>query len=568
MIHHTIIFVAITTLHLAFVTFTMDIYSTDAAIWSQTETTTDWQDHSSGTAYQQMAATNSPDSFTNMASRTHNQLNVSLENLVSAFNISSYVGNCSDLLDQRNLTFMLIPNVGELFHELTTATWDMSLKFNRLMSTAFGFFCTGDNIVGHDVISMARTYVHIFTEFMDRINSSAAAIGEVPVLDNVNDLYRTSIQQVESVKELVERLTVMILEEDKIYAINRSIFQKKEEINTFNRYSVWETIVGEQNELVSLLQNISERAGKMSEYKYGNTFINVITSSWIWRFLDAQHWARILEQETQVLVNYQTELRDLQHEEFVKYIVVPVIGAIVLLVGMMGNGLLLTIFVRHKETRTLANSMLINLTVVDFLSLVVNVLLDYLLAIQPWPLGWFGCKLFVFSYYLLIAVSTYSVAMISVQRFVVVWQLTSLAWCHQSQKSKYVLIAIVWGLGFILSMPHAFISYSENKHCTISSLETASSLNTADLITVCVVPLLITAVSSGLTAYRIRRSAREIPGEATGQQQSQHSRMVSSTVLFALTVLFVVSYAPLPCFCSWYTCFVFLFLTWSTLGLS
>jgi hypothetical protein len=104
---------------------------------------------------------------------------------------------------------------------------------------------------------MARKYVHNFTEFMDRINSSAAAIGEVPVLDTVADLYRTSIQQMESVKELVERLTDMILEEDKIYAINRSIFQKKEEINTFNRYSVWETIVGEQNELVSLLQNIS-----------------------------------------------------------------------------------------------------------------------------------------------------------------------------------------------------------------------------------------------------------------------------------------------------------------------
>jgi hypothetical protein len=57
-------------------------------------------------------------------------------------------------------------------------------------------------------------------------------------------------------------------------------------------------------------------------------------------------------------------------------------------------------------------------------------------------------------------------------------------------------------------------------------------------------PLLITAVFSGLTAYRIRRSVREIPGEVTGQQQWQHSRMVSSTVLFALTVIFVVSNVP------------------------
>ena len=306
----------------------------------------------------------------------------------------------------------------------------------------------------------------------------------------------------------------------------------------------------------------------MSEHTNRNPFINITTSGRMWRFLNFQYWTNLLEQETQVLVNYQTQLLDVKLDNFLMYKVTPVIMAVVLLVGITGNGLLLTVFVRHKETRTLQNSMLINLTVVDLISLLVNGLLDYKSASMILQLGWLGCKIFYFFAYFFIAVSTYSVAMISVQRFVVVWQLTSLAWCHQSQKSKYVLIAIVWGLGFILSMPHAFISYSENKHCTISSLETASSLNTADLITVCVVPLLITAVSSGLTAYRIRRSAREIPGEATGQQQSQHSRMVSSTVLFALTVLFVVSYAPLPCFCSWYTCFVFLFLTWSTLGLS
>ena len=123
-------------------------------------------------------------------------------------------------------------------------------------------------------------------------------------------------------------------------------------------------------------------------------------------------------------------------------------------------------------------------------------------------------------------------------------QLPSLAWCLQSQKTKYFLTANVWGIGFILSVPHGVSANSRNGTCVEVSLENSSTLLTVHIITLCVVPLLITAVFSGLTAYRIRRSAREIPGEATGQQQLQHSRMVSSTVLFALTVLFVVSYAP------------------------
>ena len=60
MIHHTVTFVVITTLHLAFVTYTVDIYRTNATISSQTVTTTDWQDQTSGTAYQHMEATENP----------------------------------------------------------------------------------------------------------------------------------------------------------------------------------------------------------------------------------------------------------------------------------------------------------------------------------------------------------------------------------------------------------------------------------------------------------------------------------------------------------------------------
>jgi hypothetical protein len=188
--------------------------------------------------------------------------------------------------------------------------------------------------------------------------------------------------------------------------------------------------------------------------------------------------------------------------------------------------------------------MLINLTVVDFISLVVNGFLEYLRATTPWQFGWFGCQLFHFFSYLLVAVSTYSVAIISFQRFVAINQLSSLAWCHQSHKSKYVLMATVWGIGCIVSVPHAFIARITNKICKDFSLDDAAPVYISDLITFCVLPLLITAAFSVGTAYRIRKSVRRIPGEGIGQEHFKHDRMVSSTVLFALTGLFVVSYTP------------------------
>ena len=545
MIYHTVTFVAITTLHLTFVTFTKDIYRADAAIWTQTETTTDRKDHSNGTAYQQMAAIENPESFTNVASTFHIELNVSLENLVSAFNISNYVGNCSHLQKQTDTDeFHYNSDDGEYPNELVRTTWETYAEFNKLIKNALCFICTGNTTVGHDVISMSRIYVHNCTEVMVRLNASEAAIGEVSVRDSVADLYRTSIGQVGSVIELVEHLSEMISEEDKLYAATENISQQIGVINPFNEYSSWVTILEKFKEAFSLIKNISEKVGNMSEHKEGNPFIDVITSGKIWRFVDEKYWAKLLEQEPELLVYYQTEVRGAQHNLFMRYTVTPVIVTIVLVVGIIGNGLLLTIFVRHKETRTLPNSMLINLTVVDFVSLVVNGLLGYLRVTTPWQFGWFGCKFFIFVSFLLVAVSTYSVAMISVQRFVAIQQLPSLVWCHKSQKTKYVLIATVWGIGCILSVPHAVIAGIKNETCKDIPLDDSVPVYTADLITFCVLPLLITTLFSVLTANRIRRSAREIPGEVTGLQHLQNSRMVSSTVLFALTGLFVVSYAP------------------------
>jgi gastrin-releasing peptide receptor len=553
MIHRTITFVAITTLHLTFVTFTMDIYSTDAAIWNQTETTTDRQDHSTGTSYQQMVATETSESFTNMSSTVHNELNVSLGNLVSAFNTASYVGKCSDLLYHiLAYKFLYIPYDCEFPQELIRTVWELHGQFNTLIKTALWFICTGNTTVGLDVNTMSQIYVHNFTEFMVRLNGSKATIDQVAVLNIVAGLYRTSIQQVESMLEVVEHLKDMISEEVKLYAMKVIVLNQLKGIDFFNKFSVLDFIVGKQKELVSLLQNISEKAGNMSEYTDGNPFINVVSSGKIWRFVNAQYWAKLHEEESKLLVNFQTMLLEVQHWQFIMYQVAPVIVAIVLVVGIMGNGLLLTIFVKHKETRTIANSMLINLTGVDFLSLFVNVLLEYLPVITRWNFGWLDCKLFFFFNYVLLTVSTYSVAMISVQRFVAVRQLSSFAWCHQSQKTKYVLIVTVWCLGCILSLPHGVAAFTENGNCNAFSTGHGGPMYTADLIMFCMVPLLITAVFSGLTACRIRRSVREIPGEATGQGQLQHSRIVSSTVLFALTVLFVISNVPF---------FLFQFLT-------
>jgi gastrin-releasing peptide receptor len=541
MINHASILTAITILHLAFVTFTLDTYKKDAAIWSQTGTTNDGKDDSSGADSEQSTATNIPESFTYLANTLHNKSNTSLENLVSTFNISGYVGNCTD---QDADGFQYISYDGESLPGLVSTAWELHAEFNALIETAMRFSCTENETLGHAVIAMSQTYVDKCTEFVVALNGTSAAVGDAAVLDTAADLYRNSIRHVESVRKLVEHLTEMISEESKIDAVYKIMNQQAEEASLFNLSSVWETIVLEQNEVVSVVKNCSERAGNMSKHREENPFIKAITSSNISRFLDADYWADRIQEETHVLQTQQTNLSVLQQDDFVQYKLKAVIMAIVLLVGMAGNGLLLTIFIRHKETRTLPNSMLINLTVVDCVSLVLNLLLEYFRVTVPWQIGLLACKLFFFFRYVFVGVSTYSVVMISFQRFVAVKGLHSLAWCHQGKKAKYFLIAAVWALGVILSVPHALIADINRALCSEISRHNFGPVCTADLILFCVVPLITAAAFSGVTAYRIRRSIRRMPGEATGHEQLKHNRMVSSNVLVALVVLFVVSYTP------------------------
>jgi hypothetical protein len=515
----------------------MDIYGTDDSIWSQTETTTDRQDHSIGSDYQEMAATDTTESFIK-------ELNVKVENILSAFNISSYIGTCSDILNYTYINFQYLPYEEENLNHLIRKVTLMFIDFITFVKTTSKFLCTNNTTLGNDLIYMSQEYSMKIIGVLSRVYTIAEEAGDKALARTIVNLYDTFTGHVKFVNLLIGNVNNIISEEEQIYVIRRNTLQQVAAVNFFSETSELETIVRKQKELVSLLENISKRSRELSEYTEIKPFMTVITSSEISGLFDPQYWAKLLEQENHILDTYEAGKVELHQQQCMRYYVHPMIITVVLVVGMTGNGLLLTIFVRHKEMRTLPNSMLINLTVVDFLSLVVNVLLDHLRVTTRWQIDWLGCQIYFFFSYLLFAVSTYTVAMISVQRFVAVMQLPSITWCHQSKKIKYVLIATVWCLGFILSVPHAVAAYNKTENCEEISLEYLVPMYRADLITFCVLPLLITAVFSGLTAYRMRRSVLEIPGEVTGQEQLKHSRMVSSNVLVGLTILFVVSYAP------------------------
>jgi hypothetical protein len=373
------------------------------------------------------------------------------------------------------------------------------------------------------------------------LDRNAAEVEEMSILDP--ELYATSIGHAQSVMGVAEQLTEMIADEDRIDVLNRTIYRSYREMQHCNETLAWEAIVRAYKEMKNLMTFRLERAANLSQYIEENVFLAVIVPNRTGGFLDVSNWEEHVKKAEGAIPRYESYASGAQGDQNI-FRVKRIITVIVFVVGITGNGLLLMIFIRHKETRTLPNSMLINLTVVDCASLVVNLILEYVRVTTCWSLGLLVCKLYYLLRYVLIGVSTYSVVMISVQRFMAVAQMSSAARCHLGEKTKYVHIAIVWALGFIVSVPHSLVADLNNGLCYELSFESFGPVSISDLVMVCLIPVIVVAVFSGLTAARIRRSVRSIPGEGTGLKPTRYSGMVSSTIVVALVVLFVVSYTP------------------------
>jgi hypothetical protein len=474
---------------------------------------------------------------------TVNKLNISSHDFVSAFDLSSYENNCDESYETVD-EYHYIPNSGQFPGQMVELALALRDEFRALITTVMHFTCSSNETVGRHVSNMSRAYVEKCKQFVVELKDSmldqTKAEGR-----NILDpkLYGKSIAHAQSVTRVVEQLTEMITDEEKVDVMKRIQYQHYEQMQYCNESLAWEAILGATKEIKNLLVIRLARAMNLSKDIEENDFLNVTVTNHTARFFDVSNCKHELRKAEAEIPKYKEELSNRQGDQIIIK-VKRIITVIVFAVGITGNGLLLMVFIRHKQTRTLPNSMLINLTVVDCLSLIVNLILEYVRASTCWSFGLPLCKLYYLLRYVLIGVSTYSVVMISVQRFMVVAQTSSTAKCYLGKRTKYVHIAIVWALGFIVSVPHSVVANLNRGLCYELSFESYGPVSTSDLVMVCLIPVVTVSVFSGLAAHRIRISVRNIPGEGTGLKQATHTRMVSSSILVALVVLFLVSYTP------------------------
>ena len=157
--------------------------------------------------------------------------------------------------------------------------------------------------------------------------------------------------------------------------------------------------------------------------------------------------------------------------DFPEMFVVPALFAIIFVIGLVGNATLIFIVLRNKPMRTKPNVLIVNLSMGDFLLILVSVPFTSIIFTLPErPFGSATCKLNEFMQTLSVGVSIFTLTALSADRFIaIVYPLAS--YSSSSLTRVIVASAVIWvlstGLG-LMDLVGAHAGPCKECHETVS----------------------------------------------------------------------------------------------------
>jgi hypothetical protein len=258
-----------------------------------------------------------------------------------------------------------------------------------------------------------------------------------------------------------------------------------------------------------------------------------------------------------VIVSYNTESTDIDKKrefpsknskgyQILTTYIDPTMYALIYVVGLLGNGLLLSIFVRHRELRTAANLMIIHLAICDIINLSINAPLHFFFNYDKRtdaPL--MTCRIILALRQFLRCAAALAVITLIIQRFII----TAAAFTKSPSKRhttfifNIVSIIIVWVLPLPITLPAMYLPKFYEPICNDTERDSLPYVIVLNLVLYCFIfPSLMFAFSTQV-AKRLNKSAKNIPGEIC-QQMVQESRIRSARMMMALAFVFVITYFP------------------------
>lgn len=133
-------------------------------------------------------------------------------------------------------------------------------------------------------------------------------------------------------------------------------------------------------------------------------------------------------------------------------IIVPCVFSIILILGVVGNSLLILSFVRHKTLSTPHNALVVNLASGDFIFLIVSLPFNMIWFTLPnWLFGLVMCKVSHFAENLATAVVISTLSILSIERCLIV---TGKKLWQQQKRGPIWLTLTIWATSLVVSVPN------------------------------------------------------------------------------------------------------------------
>jgi hypothetical protein len=225
--------------------------------------------------------------------------------------------------------------------------------------------------------------------------------------------------------------------------------------------------------------------------------------------------------------------------------IVPVVFGIIFIAGVVGNGSLLMMFWRHKDMRSVPNTLIFNLALGDLLVLVVSVpFTSTIYTFESWPYGTFMCKFTEFAKDTSVGVSVFTLTALSADRYFAIVHPVRKRVSGSRSKRMICSIVFIWILAVGLALPGALFSH-------IMTFDIGNTTNETSFIQVCypfpsdfgpnypkvivmvkalthyIVPLLIIGTFYSIMGHHLLRSTSALPGQAAFTQSGDSSPKVS-----------------------------------------
>jgi len=427
------------------------------------------------------------------------------------------------------------------------------------VETVWEFIEGNEENVGHLALNKYTQFVQALEEYVNRskelnvfIDKQNSSADDELKIKEINKL-EGKLRGVLNTKCQVEYLFTLININVKFRALIDLVLRNLEEYRERDDVSLLEDNIKALKDIIQLLNEHIHVAKLLVNFRETFNLRPAFPSDYTDKLVDLKIWESALQNQSRSLLEYNELLKEEKFRLLLEKYINPVTQSVIFIIGCLGNGVLLAVFAMHKDMRTPPNHMVINLAVGDSLSLISNILIYDILDVSggTWHYGLEICSVYLFVRHLCLGVTVYSIVVISAQRFFALraffkWRGFG---CRLTEKYKSLLIiAFVWLLASVVAVPRTVNAGVYNNRCVGYGLQDSEGyyrlVNSIDLVALCFVPLVLSAVLSGATARQIIESVKHMPGESAGKEKVKQARILSSSILISLVVVFAVCYVP------------------------